>query len=84
MGFKWSQVQILLPRPFLKLMRRAIEIKFNDDSSKFLELSKATTLRSDLGMIHIDKLKDGTWRLMYSEDIIKDFSKIDFFKIIRE
>ena len=65
-------------------MRRAIEIKFKDGSSKTLELSKATAIKADIGMLHLDRLPDKNWRLTFSEDITEEFSKIDSFKIIRE
>jgi len=35
-------------------------------------------------MLHLDKLDDGTWRLIYNENLIEDFSKVKSFKIIRE
>jgi len=35
-------------------------------------------------MIHFDELDDGTWRLIFSKDMIDDFSKIKSFEIIRE
>ena len=65
-------------------MRRAIEIKFKDGSSKTLELSKATAIKADIGMLHLGRLPDKNWRLTFSEDITEEFSKIDSFKIIRE
>lgn len=65
-------------------MRRAIEIKFTDGSSKTLELSKATSIRSDIGMVHLDKLKDDSWRLTFSSDITDEFKNISSFEMIRE
>lgn len=64
-------------------MRRAIRIVFNDGSFKDLELSKATAIRADIGLLHLDKLKDG-WRLTVSDDIVKDFSTIQKFEVVRE
>jgi hypothetical protein len=65
-------------------MRRAIEIKMIDRTTKILEISKATSLKCDMGMLHLDKLKDDTWRLLFSNDIIKNFQDIESFNIIRE
>ena len=65
-------------------MRRAIEIKMIDGTSVTLELSKATSIREDIGMLHIDKLDSGTWRLLFSKDIAEDFKKIESFNMISE
>jgi hypothetical protein len=65
-------------------MRRAICIKFIDGSSKILELSKATSICADIGMIHLDKLKNDTWRLTFSTDITDEFKNIHSFEMIRE
>jgi hypothetical protein len=65
-------------------MRRAVTIKFKDGTYRILELSKATAIRSDIGMLHLDKVKDGTWRLTFSNDVAEDFSKIVSLEMIRE
>jgi hypothetical protein len=65
-------------------MKREIIIKLKDGSEKRLELSKATKLKMDASLLHLDKLKDGTWRLIWSEDIVDQFSDIDFIDINRE
>jgi hypothetical protein len=63
-------------------MRRAIQIEGTD---LILELSKATAIRkTQAKMIHLDQLKDGSWRLIYNEDLIPDFTKVKSLKIIRE
>lgn len=65
-------------------MKRSIVILFTDGSTKELELSKATKLKFDTSMLHLDKLPDGTWRLIFSQDIVKDFSTVDSLYINRE
>jgi hypothetical protein len=65
-------------------MRRAIEIKFVNGTSKILELSKATSIKADIGILHLDRLDNGTWRLTFSDSICKEFSEIDSFNMIRE
>lgn len=65
-------------------MRRAIEIKFMDGTSKVLELAKATSIKADIGMLALDQLDNGKWRLLWSEDIVDQFSKIKSFEMIRE
>jgi hypothetical protein len=64
--------------------RRAVAVKFKDGTSKIIELSKATAIRSEVGLLHLDKFKDGTWRLTFSNDIAEDFSKITSLDMIRE
>jgi len=49
-----------------------------------LELSKATAVRTDKQMIHLDQLPDGTWRLIYNSNLIPDFTQVESFKIVRE
>ncbi|KKM88919.1 hypothetical protein LCGC14_1253830 [marine sediment metagenome] len=63
------------------MTRRAILIEGLDTE---LELSKATAVRTQKQMIHLDQLPDGTWRLIYNLDLIPDFTKVKSFKIIRE
>jgi len=62
-------------------VRRAIKIVGLDLE---LELSKATSVKTQNQMIHLDQLKDGTWRLIYNENLIRDFTKVKSFEIIRE
>ncbi len=63
--------------------RRAIKVKLEGTDIE-LELSKATAIQGKSKMIHFDELDDGTWRLIFSKDMIKDFSEIKSFEIIRE
>lgn len=62
-------------------MRRAIKINGTD---KILELSKVTSIKTQTEMIHLDKMTDGTWRLIYNENLIEDFKEVKNFEIIRE
>ena len=65
-------------------MKRSVIIRFKDGSEKELVLSKATAIRADIGMMHLDKMPDGTWRLIFSDDIVKDFSTVESLIIHRE
>lgn len=49
-----------------------------------LVLSKATAIKTDKNMIHLDQLPDGTWRLIYNGNMIPDFSKLISMTIVRE
>lgn len=62
-------------------MRRAIKIEGTD---LVLEISKVTSVKVSKNMIHIDQLADGTWRLIYNENMIPDFTKIKALSVIRE
>jgi len=60
--------------------RRAIKLEGTDVT---LELSKFATPRTDKEFIHLDKLKDGTWRLLYN---VKDtdIQSVSSLVIVRE
>ena len=62
-------------------MKRAVLI---EGTGEELVLSKATAVRTNKRMIHLDELSDGTWRLIYNGEMIPDFTKVEALKIIRE
>lgn len=66
-----------------KEVRRAIKVNLTG-TDLVLELSKASAIQGKKKMIHFDELEDGTWRLIFSKDMISDFSLIKSFEIIRE
>jgi len=50
-----------------------------------LEISKVAKVKlQNDSFIHLDQLKDGTWRLLYTENLIPDFTKISGFTVHRE
>ncbi len=65
----------------IAVMKRSIKIEGTDIE---LELSRATAVRTDKNMIHLDELPDGTWRLIFNSNMIPDFSVIKGLTIIRE
>ena len=65
-------------------MKRAIRIVFKDGTSKDLELSKATSVKTKDKMLHLDELKDKTWRVIWNADLFQEFSQVERFDIIRE
>lgn len=65
-------------------MRRAIRINFNDGKYFDLELSKAVSIKTEKPTINLEQLKDGSYRLIYTECLIDDFSKVNNLEIIRE
>ena len=69
-----------------KKVKRAIEIAFDDGTTKELVITKAAALHlSDgLGRIYLEQMNDGTWRLVYDGDLIPNFTKVKSFNVIRE
>lgn len=62
-------------------MKRSILI---EGMGKVLELSKVVEIDTQIEMINIEKLKDGTWRLIYSKSVIPNIKEVEGFKIVRE
>jgi len=61
--------------------KRSIELTGTDI---VLELSKATAVKTQKNMIHLDELDDGTWRLIYNGNLIPDFSQISALTMVRQ
>jgi hypothetical protein len=65
-------------------MKRSLLINFNNgDTPKELEIKKAATVKSANQFIYME-LVDGEWKLTFSDSVIKDFSTVDNFKVVRE
>lgn len=65
-------------------MKRAIRINFKDGTYKDLVLSKATMVKTKNEMLYLDSLNDGTWRLIWNEGLIKDFTQVSNLEVIRD
>lgn len=65
-------------------MKRTLRINFEDGTFKDLNITKATSVKTNNEMIYFDKLKDDSWRLIWNESLISDFSKVTNFEIVRE
>jgi hypothetical protein len=65
-------------------MKRTLRINFEDGTFKDLNITKATSVKTNNEMIYFDKLKDDSWRLIWNEGLISDFSKVTNFEIVRE
>jgi len=61
-------------------VRRAIKLEGTDT---VLDLSKAATPKTEKEFIHLDKLPDGTWRLLFNVKGV-DIQQVEALKIIRE
>ena len=55
-----------------------------DGTSVDLNITKATAIRSGAGMLHLDKLPSGDYRLIVSDDILDDMTQFDNLEMIRE
>ena len=64
-----------------KFIKRIIKLIGTDIE---LTISKVTAVRTQKKMIHLDELPDGTWRLIYNEIHIPDFTKVKSLNIIRD
>jgi len=62
------------------MTRRAIKLQGTDT---VLELSKFATPKTDKEFIHLDKLPDGTWRLLYNV-VGTDIKNVSALTIVRE
>jgi hypothetical protein len=69
-------------------IKRSIEIDFEDGSTKELELGKVVAMKSTndntSGKIYLEQMPNGKWRLLYTEDVIEDFTKVKGFNVVRE
>lgn len=68
------------------MTKRAIMIETKDTGTR-LELSKCALIKlkpAQAEFIHLDKLKDGTWRLVYTGSTIPDITQVEALRIIRE
>lgn len=61
-------------------VRRSIKL---EGTTVVLELSKFATPKVDKEFIHLDKLPDGTWRLLMNVTDV-DIQNVEALRIIRE
>ncbi len=66
------------------MIKRSIKLNGLD---KELNLSKASSVRKlqdGKEFIYLDKLTDGTWRMVWTEQTIPDMTKVTSFEIVRK
>ena len=49
-----------------------------------LNITKAVSIKSPKKMFCLEEMKDGNYRLTWSDSLVANFSEIDGFEIIRE
>ena len=65
-------------------VERTMRLKKLDGTTVDLPIVKATAIRSGAGMLHLDKLPNGSYRLIVSDDIIDDMSQFESMTMIRK
>ena len=65
-------------------IKRTLRLNKKDGTHTDLPIVKATAIRSGAGMLHLDKLQNGSYRLIVSDDIIDDMTQFDNLQMIRE
>lgn len=64
-------------------MKRILRITTQDDIAINLNITKAVSIKSPKKMFTLEELNDGTYRLLWSESLVKNFSDIKSLEIIR-
>ena len=67
-----------------KQVKRTLRLNKTDGTYVDLPIATATAVRTGAGMFHLDKLASGEFRLIVSDDIIKDMTTFKNFEMIRE
>ena len=63
---------------------RTMRLNKKDGTHTDLPITAATAIRSGAGMMHLDKLPNGSYRLIISDDILDDMTLFDNMTMIRE
>lgn len=72
------------PKKIAAEVRKAWRIHKQDGSYIDLELCRATRINMNMGILHMDRTKDGNFRLTWSKDIVEEFGDVKSIEIIRE
>ncbi len=62
---------------------RILRIHKKDNAYIDLPLSKATSVDTKKSKIYLDKLEDGTWRLIWDKNLIEEFSDFLNMEMLR-
>lgn len=65
-------------------MKRTIRLNYIDGTFDDLELSRAVAIKTPNKTMNLEELKDGTWRLIWTEGLIQDFSKLKNIEVVRD
>lgn len=67
--------------------KRAMRIHMMDGSFKDLSITQAVSMKTSKendSRIYLEQLNDGSYRLLWSEDIVPEFKDIKGLEVIRE
>jgi hypothetical protein len=67
--------------------KRAMRINMADGSYKDLPITQAVAMKTSKendNRIYLEQLTDGTYRLLWTEDLITEFKDVQGFEMIRE
>jgi hypothetical protein len=63
-------------------MERTLRFNLKNGTDN-LKIIKVTRINENIGLFHVDKIKDG-YRITYSKDMIEDLKQLINIEIIRE
>lgn len=65
-------------------MKRTFIIRKKDGINVGLNITKAVSIKSPKKMFMLEEMKDGNYRLTWSDSLVANFSEIEGFVIMRE
>ena len=65
-------------------MTRVFIIRKKDGTNIGLNITKAVSIKSPKKMFMLEEMKEGNYRLTWSDSLVDNFSEIEGFAIIRE
>lgn len=67
-----------------KIINRKFRLNKVDGTYIDLNITKAASVDTKQSMINIDKLNDGTWRLIWDKNLMKEFTEFKSLEMIRD
>ena len=64
--------------------KRIMRLHKMDGSFIDLVISRAASVDTKQSMINLDKLSDGTWRLIWDKNLMEEFTEFKSLEMIRE
>ena len=64
--------------------KRAMRLHKMDGTFIDLEITRAASVDTKQSMINLDKLADGTWRLIWDKNLMEEFTEFKSLEMIRE
>ena len=66
------------------ITKRTMRIHKMDGTHIDLQISRAASVDTKQSMINLDKLNDGTWRLIWDKNLFPEFTEFKSMEMIRE